>query len=232
MKLLALDTSSLACSVALQVGEQILDRYEEQDRQHTRILLPMISSLLADAEITLRELDAIVLGNGPGSFIGVRIAASVAQGLAFGSGLKIVPVSSMAAIAAQAFAEQAIREVVVAQDAHMHEVYLGIYAADDDGLPVATVAERLHGQSAIPELVSSKSGQRVAAGQGWQRYPALLEVNRALIADVLGIHYPSARYLLPLGADLLKRGVVVEPEDVMPAYLRQKVAEKSVPLRS
>ncbi len=229
MKLLALDTSSLACSVAVQVDKQILDRYEEKERQHTRILLPMISSLLADAGITLRELDAIVLGNGPGSFIGVRIAASVAQGLAFGAGLKVVPVSSLAAIAARGFSEAAASEVVVAQDAHMQEVYLGIYGADDDGLPVASIAERLHGQSAIPELGKAKSGQRVAAGHGWQRYPALLEANRALFADVLDIHYPSARYLLSLGADLIRRGAAVDPEDVMPAYLRKKVAEKSAP---
>ncbi len=229
MKLLALDTSSLACSVALQLDEQILDRHEERHRQHTRILLPMISSLLADAGITPRELDAIVLGNGPGSFIGVRIAASVAQGLAFGSGLKIVPVSSMAAIAAQVFAEQAVKEVVVAQDAHMQEVYLGIYGSDDGGLPVESIAERLHGQSAIPEIGKAKSGQRVAAGHGWQRYPALLEANRTFFADVLDIHYPSARHLLPLGADLIGRGAVVDPEDIVPAYLRKKVAEESAP---
>lgn len=229
MKLLALDTSSLACSVALQVGEQILDRHEEQDRQHTRILVPMISALLAEAGITLRELDAIVLGNGPGSFIGVRIAASVAQGLAFGSGLKIVPVSSMAAIAARVFSETAASEVVVAQDAHMQEIYLGIYGSDDRGLPVDVIAERLHGQSTIPELGKARSGQCVAAGHGWQRYPALLAANRALIDDILDIQYPSARHLLPLGADLIRCGAAVDPEDVIPAYLRQKVADRSAP---
>ena len=226
MKLLALDTSSLACSVALQVDEQVMGRHEEQDRQHTRILVPMISSLLADAGITLRELDAIVLGNGPGSFIGMRIAASVAQGLAFGSDLKIVPASSMAAIAAQVFAEQAVIEVVVAQDAHMQEVYLGIYGPDDDGLPVESVAERLHDQSAIPDLGKENSGQRVAAGHGWQRYPALLEANRSYFADISDIHYPTARYLLPMGAALLRRGAAVEPAAIIPAYLRQKVAEQ------
>jgi tRNA threonylcarbamoyladenosine biosynthesis protein TsaB len=92
MKLLALDTSSIACSVALQVDEVVTERHEEQAREHTRLLLPMIRSLMEESKIELNELDAIVLGNGPGSFIGMRIAASVAQGLAHGSGLNNVPV--------------------------------------------------------------------------------------------------------------------------------------------
>ena len=94
MKLLALDTSSIACSVAVRVDEVIIERHEEQPREHTRLLMPMIESSLDEAGTTLAGLDAIILGNGPGSFIGMRIAASVAQGLAFGAGLKIVPVSS------------------------------------------------------------------------------------------------------------------------------------------
>jgi len=90
MNLLAIDTSSVACSVALQHGGDVAERHEEQAREHTRLLVPMIQELLQQASVELMDLDAIVLGNGPGSFIGMRIAASVAQGLAFGSGLEIV----------------------------------------------------------------------------------------------------------------------------------------------
>ena len=86
MKLLAIDTSSLACSVALQAGEQIIERHEEQAREHTRLLMPLSGDVLAEAGMSVEQLDAIVLGNGPGSFIGMRIAASVAQGLAHGGG--------------------------------------------------------------------------------------------------------------------------------------------------
>ena len=96
MNLLALDTSSIACSVAVRSDGRIFKQHEEQPREHTRLLMPMIRSVLFDAEVDLSDLDGIVLGNGPGSFIGMRIAASVAQGLAFGAGLKIAPVSSMA----------------------------------------------------------------------------------------------------------------------------------------
>ena len=94
MNLLAIDTSSLACSVALQAGEAVIERHEEQAKEHTRLLTPMIREVLANSGMDLPQLDAIVLGNGPGSFIGMRIAASVAQGLAHGAGLSIVPVSA------------------------------------------------------------------------------------------------------------------------------------------
>lgn len=131
MKLLALDTSSVACSAALQLGETIVERHEERPREHTRILLPMVRELLAEGGISLGELDGIVLGNGPGSFIGMRIAAAVAQGLAFGAGLKVLPVSSLAAVAAEVFATGDAGEVLVAQDARMGEVYLGAFGRGD-----------------------------------------------------------------------------------------------------
>ena len=229
MKLLALDTSSLACSVALQLGDTVIERHEEQAREHTRLLLPMIESVLKEAGIALPELDAIVLGNGPGSFIGMRIAASVAQGLAFGAGLKIVPVSSLAAVAAQVFAEQDAAEVVVAQDAHMHEVYLGIYRRDADGMPIEVGAEHLHGLGKIDACGTDLEGSRVAAGFGWQRYPELLAANQASFAQVTDTQHPMARYLLEQGAARLKNGLAVAPQDVVPAYLRQKVAEKPTP---
>jgi tRNA threonylcarbamoyladenosine biosynthesis protein TsaB len=230
MKLLALDTSSLACSVALQIGNQVYERHEVQPREHTRLLIPMIGSVVQEAGVQLTELDAIVLGNGPGSFIGMRIAASVAQGLAFGSGLKIVPVSSLAAVAAQVFAEQDATEVVVAQDAHMNEVYLGRYTRGEHGLPKSIVAECLHGKRAIPQLQDEPGCVRVAAGSGWQRYPELLEANQAGFDDVVDVLHPTARYLLALGASDLVAGGAIEPEEVMPAYLREKVAQ--VPSRS
>ena len=185
----------------------------------------MISSLLNESGIELADIDAIVLGNGPGSFVGMRIAASVAQGLAFGSGLKIVPVSSLAAVAAQVLAECDATEVVVAQDAHMHEVYLGVYRRASDGSPQSIVAEYLQGQSPIEVVVDEPGIARVAAGFGWQRYPDLLAVNREKFTDVVDVFYPRAQHLLRIGAADLTSGKAVGPEDVMPAYLRQKVAE-------
>lgn len=226
MKLLAIDTSSLACSVALHVGSSVCERHEEQPREHTRLLTPMIRSVLTEADVAVADLDAIVLGNGPGSFIGMRIAASVAQGLAYGAGLNVVPVSSLAAVAAQVFAETDANEAIIAQDAHMNEVYLGAYRRGDANLPEPVFPERLHGQTVIAELEGSDAAGRVAAGFGWQRYPQLAAVNESLLQERLDLLHPRARFLLPLGANSLQLGRFIDPKDIMPAYLRNKVAEE------
>lgn len=221
MNLLALDTSSIACSVAVRSDGRIFKQHEEQPREHTRLLMPMIRSVLFDAEVDLSDLDGIVLGNGPGSFIGMRIAASVAQGLAFGAGLKIAPVSSMAAVAAEVGAPGSAR-VAVAQDAHMQEVYLGLYDVTGDTV-TALIAERLQSCDAIPEL--HDGGDFVAAGYGWQRFPDLLEKNRANLRGEATVLHPHAEFLLKLGSDMFERGEAIAAENVIPAYLRQKVAE-------
>lgn len=226
MKLLALETSSLACSVALQFDGDIFEAHEVQPREHTKLLAPMIRDVLRDGGVELADLDAIVLGNGPGSFIGLRIAASVAQGLAHGAGLQIVPVSSMAAVAEEVFAVSDADEAIVAQDAHMNEIYLGAYRKDEQNLPELKFAERLHGYMIIEELDAEHAERRVAAGSGWQRYPELAAMNAELIGGQVEILYPRARFLLALGADALERGEGVDPADVVPAYLRHKVAEK------
>lgn len=224
MNLLAIDTSSLACSVALQVGGDVAERYEEQAREHTRLLMPMIREVLAEAGMTAEKLDAIVLGNGPGSFIGMRIGASVAQGLAHGADVTIVPVSSLAAVAAQAFAESEADEVVVAQDAHMNEVYLGAFGRAASGLPEPLFAERLQTQTRIDDLDDALASRRITAGFGWQRYPGLGTANEGLFGGQSDVMHPRARFLLELSMAALASGGSVRPQDLVPAYLRSKVA--------
>jgi tRNA threonylcarbamoyladenosine biosynthesis protein TsaB len=227
VRLLALDTSSLACSVALGVdGQPVAERHEQQPRAHTRLLVPMIREVLGEAGLAPRDLDAVVLGNGPGSFIGMRIAASVAQGLAFAADVRVVPVSSLAAVAAAVFTDPAAEQVVVTQDAHMDQVYLGIFERDDGGLPGTVVPERLAAPAAIEELEAPVSGARLAAGEGWARYPALRDANARRIDAFVDVLYPRARDLLATGAEGLRRGEAIEPWQVEPAYLRQKVAAK------
>lgn len=226
MKLLAFDTSSTACSVALHDGSTVHTRHEEQEREHTRLLIPMIQSVLSDAQLLATDLDAILLGNGPGSFIGMRIAASVAQGFAHAAGLDIVPISSLAAVAAQVFAETEADQAIIAQDAHMNEVYLGAYERGDANLPIPLFAERLHGQQQIEELAGDDNSGRVAAGFGWQRYPQLFALNEGLRMSPSDFRHPHARYLLGLGAIAMQDGGSVDPADLVPAYLRSKVAEK------
>ena len=229
MRLLALDTSSLACSVALQVDDEIFDRHEEQAREHTRLLIPMIAQTLRQGSVALSELDAIVLGNGPGSFIGMRIAASVAQGLAFGAGLNVVPVSSLAAVAAECMQKDGAAKVAVTQDARAGEVYLGLYSAGNDGLPDPVSVEVLHGSAPIAEL---QQGGWTAAGAGWQRYPGLREANRDRLSGFSDVALPRAIYLLACGAAAWEAGAAIDPGELVPAYIRMQVAATPTPARS
>ncbi len=222
MKLLALDTSSLACTVAVSRDGTVYEQHEEQERAHTRLLVPMIRAALDEAGLALAELDAIVLGNGPGSFIGMRIAASVTEGLAFGAGLPVVPVSSMAAVAADVGETGDI--VCVAQDAHMQEVYLGLYERSAAGLARPLREECLQGQARIAELAHYAPG--IAAGFGWQRYPELRELNADQFVFVSDQYYPRASALLRLGAAAFAAGQQISPAEIEPAYLRQTVAQK------
>ena len=226
MKLLAIDTSSLACSVALEAGSDVVERHEEQEREHTRLLTPMIREILAEAGLSVQQLDAIVLGNGPGSFIGMRIGGSVAQGLAHAAGLKIVPVSSLAAVAAEVLAESDAREVIVAQDAHMNEVYLGAFGRGAANSPEPLIPERLQTQTLIEGLDESSAPDRTAAGYGWKRYPALAAANVGVIGSRSDVMHPRARFLLPLGRHAMEQGTAIRPQDLVPAYLRSKVAQK------
>jgi len=220
MNLLAIDTSSPACSVALRNGRRLLEDHVVEPRAHTRILMPMIDRLLQQAGLSVGDLDAIVLGNGPGSFIGMRIGASVAQGLCYAAQLKIVPVSSLAALAAEVIAEHDAERVIVAQDARMQEIYVGRYRRADD-----------HVEPEAPEVIlpvgplpASGRGVVTAAGEAWHRYPELLSANRGVAGHVIDLQYPRARYVLELGARRLDSAV--DPGLLRPAYLRTKVAEQ------
>jgi tRNA threonylcarbamoyladenosine biosynthesis protein TsaB len=222
VKLLAIDTSSDACSVALQVGESVSDQHVVEPREHTRILVPMIDELLQDAGIELSDLDAVVLGNGPGSFIGMRIGASVAQGICYGAGLKIVPVSSLAAIAAEAIEAHGADKVLVAQDARMHEIYLGRFHRDANGLPLASGDEEIRRIGVFDDLAE----KYVGAGAAWQKFPELLKKNRERISEVVDISVPRARHLLASGATAYREGRAIAPDALLPSYIRVQVAEK------
>ena len=227
MKLLALDTSTDACSVALARGEHIDERHVVAPREHTRLLIPTIEELLTANDTTLDELDAIVLGNGPGSFIGMRIGASVAQGLAFGVGVDIVPISSLAAIAAHVFAETNASSVVVTQDARMDQVYLGQYRRGTDQLPVGIGVVRLH-DVAEPIAVGDDDAV-VAAGGGWSRYPELSTTGARVPDRFDAARHPRARFLIQSGKERLADGKSVSPDELIPDYVRREVAKAPDP---
>jgi tRNA threonylcarbamoyladenosine biosynthesis protein TsaB len=222
VKLLALDTSSDACSVALQLDDEVHETHRVEPRMHTGILLPMIKGLLNSTGTKIDSLDAIVLGNGPGSFIGMRIGASVAQGMAFAAARKIVAVSSLAAVAAEVMDTESADAVVVTQDARMSEVYVGAFVRGDADLPVSLVDEAIFPAGSLAAL--SERSDWVAAGAGWKRYPALAKENNAQLARQSTLEQPRASSLLGLARQKLEAGEAVAPDQVQPAYLRHKVA--------
>jgi tRNA threonylcarbamoyladenosine biosynthesis protein TsaB len=222
VKLLALDTSSDACSVALQLDDEVHETHRVEPRMHTAILLPTIKELLKSTGTEIDSLDAIVLGNGPGSFIGMRIGASVAQGMAFAAAKNIVAVSSLAAVAAEVMHTENADAVVVTQDARMSEAYVGAFVRADDGLPAPIMDEAIF----PADLLTSLEGRSdwVAAGSGWTRYPQMLEANRHQLLRCSSFELPRARYLLEAARLKLLAGDVLAPDQVQPAYLRQQVA--------
>jgi tRNA threonylcarbamoyladenosine biosynthesis protein TsaB len=230
MNLLALDTSTTACTVALTYGGTVVERHVVKAKEHSRLLIPMIEEVLAETGAALSELQGIVLGNGPGSFIGLRISGSVAQGIAFGAGLRIVCVSSLAAVAAEAFGEQGVENVVVAQDAHMDEVYLAFYSKGKHGLPGAqgeTVLQPI-GPVELPGRRDALPWH--AAGGGWKRYPELWQLNETFLEGFLEPSLPRARFLLGVGAAALRAGKAIDPDQLVPDYIRSRVA--AVPRKS
>jgi len=223
MKLLALDTSSEACSVALCLEDDVREDHRVAPREHTRLIVPMIRGLMNGAGIDYRDLDAIVLGNGPGSFIGMRIGASVAQGIAYAAGLDLVPVSSLAVVAAEVLRDPAVDHVLVTQDARMNEVYLAEFRRGERDLPIPTGVARLH---PVAEPVVPRAAGAWAAGAGWVRYPALLDASRPGLAGVSALVHPRASLLLEIGRRELEAGRRCAPEALVPEYLRAQVAEK------
>ncbi len=216
--LLALDTATEACSVALLHEGRVLSHYEVIPRLHAQRVLPMVRELLGEAGIALSALDAIAFGRGPGAFTGVRIAVGVVQGLAFALQRPVLPVSSLAVLAQRAHRERGVKQVAAAIDARMDEVYWGCYCLDGGEM-------RLAGSEAVlpPEQVAlprHAQGDWFGAGTGWG-YAARLPVQPAGMDAAL---LPHAEDLLALAGFAWVRGEALAAEQAQPVYLRDNVA--------
>ena len=221
MKLLVFDTSTDACSCALQVDGTVIERHEHAPRRHARLLLNMVEETLAEGGLALKSLDAIAFGQGPGSFTGVRIAAATAQALAIGAGLPVVPVSSLAALAQSVHMTDGAIRIAAAFDARMHEVYWGAYQADADGLVRIVTPECVCAPNALSPLTGD---DWTGAGAGWRVYEAELRATfRSNITQVKADRYPSARAAAALAADAYQSGGALEAGKALPVYLRDQV---------
>ncbi len=225
MKLLALETSTEACSAALYLDGEVAERYQLAPRQHNKLILPMLASLLAEAGLSLRQMDALAFGRGPGSFTGVRIAAGIVQGLSFGADLPVAPVSTLAAMALEAFAETDKHFAFPCIDARMGEVYWGVYRRGEDGLAGLAGRESVVGAG---EVKFPGEAEGFGIGSGWSTYAAMLlgRLGEARVHGILADRFPRASWVARLGAEVFRRGECVVAEDAQPVYLRDKVAKK------
>jgi tRNA threonylcarbamoyladenosine biosynthesis protein TsaB len=222
VKLLAIETAGDACSCALASDEHLFERHRIAPRQHAQLVLSMIDALLAEAGMGLGALDALAFGCGPGSFTGVRIAAGVVQGLAFGADLPVVPVSSLQALAQGAWREGGHERVLAAFDARMGEVYWGAYAIGPRGLMAVHTADCL----STPQRVPLPDGDGwLGVGQGWNAYARLLaeRMGKRLSASEPE-RLARAADVAALARAAYADGKSVSAGEALPMYLRNEVA--------
>jgi tRNA threonylcarbamoyladenosine biosynthesis protein TsaB len=220
MRVLALDTATEGCSVALRVGDESIGRFAELRQGHAEQVLAMVESVLAEAQVSLSMLDGIAASVGPGSFTGVRISVAVAQGLAFGANLRVAPVTTLEALASQVM-RQGAAHALACLDARMGEVYWGSFTAD---LARGLIPSSRPQVGPPDSVVLPGPGVYQGIGRGFAAYPALSALA-GLKLDAGDSHaLPNAREFARLGALRLAADEGLDPADLCPLYLRDKVA--------
>ena len=230
MKVLALDTATEGCSAALWIEGHVLQREAEVERGHANLILRMIDELLQETSTPLASVDAIAFGRGPGSFTGVRLAASVTQGLAFGADLPVVPISDLQAVAQRALLRRpdldvASQHTLVCNDARMQEVYWACFECGAEGLMLPVGAERVSKPSAV-QLPTEWSGVPVtAAGRGFAAYKELRGNLTGRLTNIVDDLLPGAAEIAALAIPEVRAGRMLPPEQAIPVYLRDDVAK-------
>lgn len=220
MNLLALETATEACSAALAVDGDIREIFEIIPRGHSLRILPMVDELMADAGLSIAQIDAIAFGRGPGAFTGLRIAVGVTQGIAFGASLPVVPVSTLAAIAQGCESDRALAAI----DARMDEVYWGAYQRNPAGQMMLCGEEGVlqPGEVPLPE-----GDGWYGVGTGWGSYNAVLTTRCGdRLAGWQGDSLPHAADVARLGIAGFNAGEATSAEQAIPVYLRDQVAWK------
>ncbi|HIG78750.1 MAG TPA: tRNA (adenosine(37)-N6)-threonylcarbamoyltransferase complex dimerization subunit type 1 TsaB [Cycloclasticus sp.] len=223
MKILAIETATEACSAALLIDNEIIDRFQVAPREHGNLILSMVDELLLEAGLSLQQLDALAFGRGPGSFTGVRMATGVIQGLAFASDLPVAPVSTLAALAQQVANGPDDQTVYAALDARMGEVYWceyliqkGVLNAVSDEVVIA------------PTEIYVKQGKKaLGIGHGWGAYEEQLrnQVQAEQLILQVGC-LPRAKEVAQLAVRMVENEQTVGAENALPVYLRDNVAKK------
>jgi tRNA threonylcarbamoyladenosine biosynthesis protein TsaB len=217
MKLLAIDTSTEIASIALMIDEEISCDEQDSQKTHARLLLPMIDRLMVHAGLQMNQLDGIVFGCGPGSFTGLRIACSVAKGLAYAHDLGLIPVSSLGAIAwsARKLHHDATLPVLAVLDARMHEMYWSYFAE-------ATLVSEEH-VNAVQEIHVPKQQSVILAGVGideyWSDFPEAIKSQITVKVTL----YPKAAAMIQLAQHAAIKPVSIA--QAQPVYVRNQVTQ-------
>ncbi|MBN4063602.1 tRNA (adenosine(37)-N6)-threonylcarbamoyltransferase complex dimerization subunit type 1 TsaB [Cardiobacterium sp. AH-315-I02] len=237
MKILAIDTATEACSAALYINGELKSVYQLAPREHSRLILKMIDGLLAEAELTVSQLDAIAFGRGPGSFMGLRIAAGVVQGIAFAHDIPVIAISTLKTIAQRAFEQTKHNHILVAIDARMDEVYWAVYSKDlksgNEQQWQLTGEEQVVSPDKIqlPEELTQPGKTWIGAGTGWANYAdRLLADNVLTLQEMLPDCLPSAEAIATLAVNEYNAGNTIIAAQAIPVYLRNDVAKKPKPV--
>lgn len=233
MKILALDTATEACSVALLTEGRCDEIFEIIPRQHTDRVLPMIDQILHQAGFSLSQMDALAFNCGPGSFTGVRVATSVVQGLAFSADLPVIPVSSLAALAQQAFRLQQKEHVLSAIDARMNEMYWACYHCVNGIMQLSDNMNKMENVSAVAKVSTSdktaNNEQWHAIGSGWDTFQnELMQSEQVNIISSTSDAFPHAQDIAVLAEIAFQQGNMVSAEEAIPTYVRNEVTWKKL----
>jgi len=229
-RILAIDTATEACSVALLNDESTDALFELCPREHTQRILPMVQQVLANHQLNLNQLDALAFGRGPGSFTGVRIGIGIAQGLGLGADLPLIGVSTLATMAQGAWRQTGATRVLAAIDARMGEVYWAEYQRDEQGNCLGESSEAVLKPEAAMARMAQLEGEWATVGTGWKAWPELA-AQSPLQLTATAVELPAAEDMLPLAVLALAAGYTVAAEHAEPTYLRNEVTWKKLPGR-
>jgi tRNA threonylcarbamoyladenosine biosynthesis protein TsaB len=218
--LLALESATEACSVALWLDGAIESCYHLAPQQQRQQLLPMVAQLLAQAGLSLTSVDALAFSQGPGSFTGVRLGLGVSQGLAFGADRPLIGLSTLMILAQGAYRLSGSEQVVAAIDARLKQIYWGSYQRQGEGWQAVT-ADALSPPASAIDFLASDPGPWRQVGTGWSLINAD-QGSQPPAAEFLC--YPHAQDLLPLAVSAWQRGEAVVATQARPCYLRDRVA--------
>ncbi|WP_025247681.1 tRNA (adenosine(37)-N6)-threonylcarbamoyltransferase complex dimerization subunit type 1 TsaB [Mannheimia varigena] len=223
--ILALDTATEACSVALLHNGKISTLDEISPRSHTQRILPMVDELLTQANIQIKDVNYLVFGRGPGSFTGVRVGVSVAQGLAMGANLPVVAVSNLKAMAEEAYQKLGAEKVIALIDARMNEVYFAQFERNGEQWNEVVVEQVCSPEKAISQFQISEN--MIVVGTGWAAYSQFSEQNLPLVVSEITL--PSAEYMLSIAQEEITKGNVQSALEIEPVYLRNEVTWEKLP---